>query len=182
MCPGEVAHNVNRENVPRATKVAAQYAEIMGPNNFFLELQNHGLENQDHINKEIIQIGRKLNIPVVATNNCHYLDKEDFRAHEILLCLQTGKTITDPYRMQYPAAEFYFKSAQEMVELFKETPEAITNTLKIAERCELELEFDKLNLPDYPVPESYTLETYLEEIAHEGLIERFGSWTVRNQL
>ena len=171
---GEVAHNVNRENVPRATKVAAQYAEIMGPNNFFLELQNHGLENQDHINKEIIKIGKKLNIPVVATNNCHYLDKEDFRAHEILLCLQTGKTITDPYRMQYPEAEFYFKSPQEMVELFKETPEAITNTLKIAERCELELEFDKLNLPDYPVPESYTLETYLEEIAHEGLIERFG--------
>jgi len=171
---GEVAHNVNRENVPRATKVATQYAEIMGPNNFFLELQNHGLENQDHINKEIIKIGRKLDIPIVATNNCHYLDKEDFRAHEILLCLQTGKTITDPYRMQYPAAEFYFKSPQEMVELFQETPEAITNTLKIAERCELELEFDKLNLPDYPVPESYTLETYLEKISHEGLIERFG--------
>ena len=85
---GEVAHNVNRENVPRATKVATQYAEIMGPNNFFLELQNHGLENQDHINKEIIKIGRKFKIPIVATNNCHYLDKEDFRAHEILLCLQ----------------------------------------------------------------------------------------------
>ena len=145
----------------------------MGPENFYLELQNHGLENQDRINKEIIGIGKKLDIPIVATNNCHYLDKKDFRAHEILLCLQTGKTISDPYRMQYPAPEFYFKSPQEMTELFKETPEAITNTLKIAERCELELEFDKLNLPDYPVPESYTLETYLEEISRKGLKDRF---------
>ena len=170
---GEVAHNVNRENVPRATKVAAKYAEIMGPENFYLELQNHGLENQDRINKEITGIGKKLDIPIVATNNCHYLNKEDFRAHEILLCLQTGKTISDPYRMQYPAPEFYFKSPEEMTELFREIPEAITNTLKIAERCELELEFDKLNLPDYPVPESYTLETYLEEISRKGLKDRF---------
>lgn len=170
---GEVAHNVNKENVPRATKVAAQYAEIMGPNNFFLELQNHKLENQDRINKDIVGIGKKLDIPVVATNNCHYLDREDFRAHEILLCLQTGKTISDPYRMQYPSDEFYFKSPKEMIELFEETPEAIENTVKIAERCELELEFGKLNLPDYPVPESYTLETYLEEQAQEGLKLRF---------
>ena len=171
---GEVAHNVNRENVPRAIKVANQYAEIMGENNFFLELQNHHLENQDRINKELVGIGKKLGLPVVATNNCHYIDRKDFRAHEILLCLQTGKTITDPYRMQYPKDEFYFKSPQEMAALFKETPEAIENTLKIAERCELELEFDKLNLPNYPVPESYTLETYLKERSSEGLAKRFG--------
>ncbi len=171
---GEVAHNVNRENVPRAIKVAKQYSEIMGKNNFYLELQNHQLENQDRINKEIIGIGKKLGLPVVATNNCHYIDRKDFRAHEILLCLQTGKTISDPYRMQYPKDEFYFKSPQEMIALFKETPEAIENTLKIAERCELKLEFDKLNLPDYPVPESYTLETYLKERSNEGLIKRFG--------
>lgn len=170
---GEISHNVNRENVPRAIKVANQYSEIMGENNFFLELQNHKLENQDRINREIIGIGKKLRLPVVATNNCHYIDREDFRAHEILLCLQTGKTISDPHRMQYPKDEFYFKSPQEMIALFSETPEAIENTLKIAERCELELEFDQLNLPDYPVPESYTLETYLEERSHEGLNERF---------
>ena len=170
---GEVAHNVNRENVPRAIKVADQYAEIMGEGNFFLELQNHQLENQDRINKEIIGIGKKLGLPVVATNNCHYIDREDFRAHEILLCLQTGKTISDPYRMQYPKDEFYFKSPKEMVALFKETPEAIENTLKIAERCELELEFGKLNLPEYPIPESNTLETYLDERSREGLKKRF---------
>ena len=170
---GEVAHNVNRENVPRATKVAAQYAEIMGPNNFFLELQNHGMESQDRINCDIVAIGKKLDIPIVATNNCHYMDRKDFRAHEILLCLQTGKTISDPYRMQYPADEFYFKSAGEMIELFKDTPEAIENTVKIAERCELALEFDKLNLPDYPVPESFTLETYLEDQSRQGLNLRY---------
>lgn len=176
---GEVGHNVNRENVPRATKVASQYAEIMGENNFFLELQDHKLENQDRINKELIGIGKKLNIPVVATNNCHYLDREDFRAHEILLCLQTGKTITDPYRMQYASDEFYFKSPEEMIALFKEVPEAIENTVKIAERCELELEFDKLNLPDYPIPESYTLVTYLDERSREGLEKRFQELTER---
>ena len=170
---GEVAHNVNRENVPRAIKVASQYSEIMGENNFFLELQNHQLENQDRINKEIIGIGKKLDLPVVATNNCHYINREDFRAHEILLCLQTGKTMSDPYRMQYPKDEFYLKSPQEMIALFKETPEAIENTLKIADRCELELEFDKLNLPDYPVPDTYSLETYLEEKSREGLAKRF---------
>ncbi|MZG31030.1 MAG: DNA polymerase III subunit alpha [Nitrospinae bacterium] len=170
---GEVAHNVNRENVPRAIKVASQYSEIMGENNFFLELQNHQLENQDRINKEIIGIGKKLDLPVVATNNCHYINREDFHAHEILLCLQTGKTMSDPYRMQYPKDEFYFKSPQEMIALFKETPEAIENTLKIADRCELELEFDKLNLPDYPVPDTYSLETYLEEKSREGLAKRF---------
>ena len=176
---GEVAHNVNRENVPRAIKVASQYAEIMGENNFFLELQNHKLENQDRINKELIGIGKKLNIPVVATNNCHYIDREDFRAHEILLCLQTGKTITDPYRMQYASDEFYFKSPEEMIALFKDVPEAIENTVKIAERCELELEFDKLNLPDYPIPESYTLVTYLDERSREGLERRFQELTER---
>ncbi len=176
---GEVAHNVNRENVPRAIKVATQYAEIMGEGNFFLELQNHQLENQDRINKELIGLGKKLNLPVVATNNCHYMNREDFRAHEILLCLQTGKTINDPYRMQYPKDEFYFKSPQEMIALFKETPEAIENTLKIAERCELELEFGKLNLPEYPIPESYTLETYLDERSREGLAKRFKELTQR---
>jgi DNA polymerase III subunit alpha len=166
---GEVAYNVNRGNKPRATKVATQYAEIMGPNNFYLELQNHGLEDQVQINRDIIAISKKLNLPVVATNNCHYLDRKDFRAHEILLCMQGGQTIEDPYRMQYPKDEFYFKSPQEMIELFKETPEVIENTVKIAERCELELDIDKLNLPKFPL-----LETDIAEGARKGLKERFG--------
>ncbi len=174
---GEVAHNINRENIPRATKIAEQYREIMGENNFFLELQDNKLEFQEKINKELIRLGEKLSIPLVATKNCHYRNREDFRAHEILLCLQTGKTINDQYRMRYDSDEYYFKSSEEMIELFRDVPEAIENTLRIADRCHLELEFDKLNLPDYPVPAEYSLETYLDEKAREGLSERLQALT-----
>ncbi len=170
---GEVAYNINKENLPRATKTAEQYRDIMGEGNFFLELQDHKLDFQGKINQELIKLGKKLSLPLVATNNCHYLDREDFRAHEILLCLQTGKTIDDQYRMRYGSDEYYFKSADEMKALFKDVPEAIENTLKIADRCNLEFEFDKLNLPDYPVPKGYSLESYLEEKARKGLEERF---------
>ncbi|GJL77888.1 MAG: DNA-directed DNA polymerase [Nitrospinaceae bacterium] len=176
---GEVAHNVNKEDIPRAMEAASQYRDIMGENNFFLELQYHKMEYQEKINKELIQIGKKLSLPLVATNNCHYLDRKDFRAHEILLCLQTGKTISDQYRMQYPSDEYYFKSPEEMIEIFKDVPEAVENTLKIAERCDLDMDFNKLNFPDYPVPENYTLETYLEEKAKSGLRERLEVMTER---
>ncbi len=170
---GEVAHHLNKENIPRATKMAEQYRNIMGEDNFYLELQDHKLEWQEGINKGLLEISKKTGIPVVATNNCHYLDREDFRAHEILLCLQTGKTMEDPYRMKYHSDEYYFKSAEEMTELFQQVPEAIENTIKIAERCNLEMELGIDNLPEYPVPEPYTLSTYLGERAKEGLQERF---------
>lgn len=176
---GEVAHNINKEDVPRAMEAAGEYRDVMGENNFFLELQYHKMEYQEKINKELIQIGEKLSLPLVATNNCHYLDREDFRAHEILLCLQTGKTISDQYRMQYPSDEYYFKSPREMIEIFKDVPGAIENTLKIAERCDLKMDFDKLNFPDYPAPEGYSLETYLEEKTKEGLRERLELMTER---
>ncbi|MCH8158179.1 MAG: DNA polymerase III subunit alpha, partial [Nitrospinae bacterium] len=176
---GEVADNVYKENIPRALKTADQYRDIMGQGNFFLELQDHKLEYQERVNQEIIKIAEKLSLPLVATNNCHYLEREDFRAHEILLCLQTGKTITDQYRMRYPSDEYYFKSPEEMMQLFRDVPEAIENTVKIAERCELDIEFDKLNLPDYPVPENFTLDSYLVDQAKEGLEERFKGMTGR---
>ena len=174
---GEIAHNINKENIPRAIKMAGQYRDIMGHDNFFLELQNHKMEYQEKINNELVKIGDKLSLPLVATNNCHYLDREDFHAHEILLCLQTGKTMSDQYRMRYPSDEYYFKSPEEMAELFRDIPQAIENTLKIAERCELEIDFDKLNFPDYPVPENYTLESYLTEQTNKGLDERFQEMT-----
>ena len=174
---GEIAHNINRENIPRAIKMASQYRDIMGQDNFFLELQNHKMEYQEKINNELVKIGEKLSLPLVATNNCHYLDREDFHAHEILLCLQTGKTMSDQYRMRYPSDEYYFKSPEEMSELFRDIPQSIENTLKIAERCELEIDFDKLNFPDYPVPEGYTLESFLTEQTNKGLDERFHEMT-----
>ncbi|QPJ62877.1 MAG: DNA polymerase III subunit alpha [Candidatus Nitronauta litoralis] len=173
---GEIAHNLGKENLPRATKVAQQYMEIMGPDNFYLELQDHGQDWQKKINRELITLGKNLNLPLVATNNCHYLEKSDFRAHEILLCLQTGKTMDDQYRMRYPSDEYYFKSPEEMKEVFKDVPEAIENTIKIAERCNVEIETGIDNLPEYPVPEGYTLHTYLIEISRKGLEERFSEF------
>lgn len=172
---GEIAHLVNKENIPRAVKMAQQYQEIMGHENFYLELQDHKQDWQKKINRELVAMGKEHDIPVVATNNCHYLDRADSRAHEILLCLQTGKTMDDPYRMQYPSDEYYFKSSEEMTELFQQVPEAIENTIKIAERCNLEMEFGVNNLPRYPVPESHTLFSFLEEKSKEGLKVRFAA-------
>jgi DNA polymerase-3 subunit alpha len=178
---GEVAHNINRENLPRAAKVAAQYKDIMGAGNFFLELQYHNQDWQEKINRETIDLGQKLDLPVVATNNCHYLEKEDARAHEILLCLQTGKTISDQYRMQYPGDEYYFKSPEEMTKIFGHVSGAIENTIKIAEHCNFEMQFGQYHLPDYPVPESYTLASYLEEQAKAGLKERLAVLDTRGE-
>ena len=174
---GEVGDNLYRENLPRAKKVADQYREIMGDDNFYLELQYHKHDWQEKANKELVALGKELSIPVVATNNCHYLEREDARAHEILLCLQTGKTISDQYRMQYPNQEYYFKSPEEMTELFFEIPEAISNTMAIAERCNFDFDLEQTNLPDYPVPEGQTLTSYLGELSESGLQDRFESFS-----
>lgn len=179
---GEVAYNINKENIPRAIKMAAQYKEIMGEDNFYLELQYHKQEYQEKINKELIEIAKHLSLPVVATNNCHYLAPTDARAHEILICLQTGKTISDPYRMQYPGGEYYFKSPEEMEKIFGHIPGAIENTIKIAEHCNLaidEIDKKRMNLPEYPVPENHTLQDYLGEQARAGLKARLESMARR---
>ncbi len=169
---GEIAHNIYKENLPRAQKMAAQYEEIMGKGNFYLEIQNHLEDWEQKIIKETIHLGKELSIPIVATNNCHYLEKADARAHEILLCLQTGKTISDKFRLQYANQEYYVKSPQEMAELFAEVPEALKNTLSIAEQCNLEFDFTQTNLPDYPIPSGMTLESYLKKLSVEGLEKR----------
>ncbi len=169
---GEIAHNIYKENLPRAKKMAAQYEEIMGKGNFYLEIQNHLEDWEQKIIKETISLGNDLSIPVVATNNCHYLEKSDSRAHEILLCLQTGKTISDKFRLKYENQEYYVKSPQEMAELFKDVPEALKNTLRIAEECNIEFDFTQTNLPEYPVPSGMTLESYLKKLAVEGLEKR----------
>ncbi|OGW27526.1 MAG: DNA polymerase III subunit alpha [Nitrospinae bacterium RIFCSPLOWO2_12_FULL_47_7] len=169
---GEVAYNINKENIPRAVKMAAQYKEIMGKDNFYLELQYHKQEYQEKINKDLVEIAKSLSLPLVATNNCHYLEPKDARAHEILICLQTGKTISDSYRMQYPGGEYYFKSPEEMAKIFGHISGAVENTIKIAEHCNLDIEFGRSHLPEYPVPETFTLHSYLEEQARAGLKAR----------
>ncbi|MCI0529259.1 MAG: PHP domain-containing protein, partial [Nitrospira sp.] len=166
---GEIPYLLNLGKTDEALRAALQYQDIFGKENFFMELQENGLEKQQRINRELIKLGQQLSIPLVATNDCHYLQKSDARAHDILLCLQTGKTLHDPHRMRFNTQELYFKSGEEMARLFSELPQALTNTRLIAERCDLHLSFDQFHLPHYEVPSGYTKEGYLEEIARRGL-------------
>ncbi len=166
---GEIPYLLNLGKKDEALRAALQYQDIFGKENFFMELQENGLEKQQRINQELIKLGQQLSIPLVATNDCHYLQKSDARAHDILLCLQTGKTLHDPHRMRFNTQELYFKSGEEMARLFGELPQALTNTRRIAERCDLHLSFDQFHLPHYEVPSGHTKEGYLDEIARRGL-------------
>ncbi|MEO2068625.1 MAG: DNA polymerase III subunit alpha [Desulfurobacteriaceae bacterium] len=158
-----------------AVKVAKWYKELFGED-FYLEIQDHGLEEQKKANRFLIELSKKLDIELVATNDAHYLDKEDWEAHDVLLCLQTGKKLQDKERMRFPTKEFYFKDANEMLNVFKEVPHAVFNTLKVAEKVEDTLplfESSEYLLPKYNVPEGYTYESFLRELAEKGLERRF---------
>jgi DNA polymerase-3 subunit alpha len=169
---GEIQRLLLKGQKENAYKSASLYKEIMGERKFYLEIQDQNIPEQKGINRDIIDIARRLSIPLVATNDCHYIDKRDAEAHEILLCIQTGKTISDPKRMKFSTDQFYFKSPQEMKLIFKELPDAISNTVAIAEGCNLDLSFDKIHLPHYDVPSDYTLDGYLRDIATHGLEKR----------
>ena len=158
-----------------AEEAAKWYKELFG-DDFYLEIQYHGIKEQEKANRFLIELSKKLDIDLVATNDAHYLNKEDWEAHDVLLCLQTGKKLTDEKRMRFPSKEFYFKNAQEMLEVFREVPQAVFNTLKIAEKVEGTLEtFENRGylLPKYDVPEGHTYESYLRKLAEEGLERRF---------
>ncbi|SNR73259.1 DNA polymerase III subunit alpha [Desulfurobacterium atlanticum] len=155
-----------------AEKAAKWYKELFGED-FYLEIQDHGMREQKIANKGVIEIARKLDIDLVATNDAHYLNKEDWEAHDILLCIQTGKKLKDEKRMRFPTKEFYFKNGEEMLRIFKEVPEAILNTLKVAEKIDINLGNSEYHLPEYQIPEGYTYETYLKELAEKGLEKRF---------
>ncbi|MCD6521595.1 DNA polymerase III subunit alpha [Candidatus Calescamantes bacterium] len=171
---GEVPFLIAQGKVDEAEKRAEIYKEIMGEGNFFLELMNLSLPGQDSINREIIRIARKLDIPLVATNDVHYIYKEDAQVHEVLLCIQTKTTLSSPRRLKFGSQEFYLKSSEEMKELFREVPEAIKNTVEIAERCNVKIPSDVFYLPRFPVPEGFNLDTYLEKLVWEGAKKRFG--------
>lgn len=153
-------------------KVAKCFKESFGDNNFFLELQDHGLAIEDAINQDIVKIGEMLSLPLVAGNNCRYLENTDFIAHEILLGIKTKLPSKDPRRQTFPSSEYYFKSSEEMYELFCNIPEAFHNTTKIAERCNFKFDFSQNRFPIHPVPAEYTSDSYLEQKAEEGLDER----------
>lgn len=171
---GEVQKHILNGDMERAKVAAKTYDKILGNNNFFLELQDHGIPEQQNVNIELRKLSKELNIPLVATNDVHYLKKSDAKVHEVLLCVQTGKTIVDEGRMKFPSDEFYIKSPQEMSELFPDDSEALQNTGKIAERCNVTMDFDTLHLPSYDVPSGYTNETYLKELCDKGLRNRYG--------
>ena len=152
---------------------ALRLRDVFGENNFFLELQDHGLPEQKFANQGLMRISAETGIPLIATNDCHYLYKEDAEAHDVLICIQTQKIVTDDDRMKYEGGQFYVKSPEEMKEIFHYIPEAIENTEKIAERCNVEIEFGKYHLPEYPVPEGYTALSYLNKLCEDGFKLRY---------
>lgn len=174
---GEIPTHLLDGQKEKARQAAVEMNEIFGPGNFYLELQDHGLEGQALVNQGLIELGRELNIPLVATNDVHYVKPEDNRIHEVLLCIQTGKTLADSDRMDFGSEEFYLKSREEMELLFGEYPEALDNTVEIAERCHLEFDFGSLHLPYYEVPEGYNLDSYLRFLCEKGLAERYETVT-----
>ncbi|MGB4170642.1 MAG: DNA polymerase III subunit alpha [bacterium] len=172
---GEIPTYLLQDDWEGARAAALAYREIFGPDGFFLELQDHGMAEEEEVNRKLIGLGRELGLPLVATNDVHYVEKADARPHDVLLCIQTGKTIEDTNRLRFPSAEFYLKRGEEMAALFPSLPEALTNTLAIAERCQVELEFGSLHLPHFPVPGDSSANDYLAELCQRGLRERYAT-------
>ena len=166
---GEVARYLTRGLYEDAKEAALRYERIFGKNNFFLELQDHGIPEQQNVNQQLLRMHQETGIPLVATNDVHYTYAEDEKPHDILLCLQTGKKLSDEDRMRYEGGQYYVKSPEEMAELFPYALEALENTHKIAERCHVEIEFGVTKLPKFDVPEGYTSWEYLNKLCFEGL-------------
>lgn len=169
----EVAKALLDGDEARAKDTVGWYMEALGRENYFLEVQDHGMAEQKTVTDGVLRLAKAFDLPIVATNDLHYPSKEDSRAHEVLLCIQTGKTIQDKDRWRFSTDQFYFKSAEEMKRIFVELPEAVKNTIAVAERCNLQLQFGQLRLPRYHVPEGHTPETYLAHLAWQGLRIRF---------
>ncbi|MSS73427.1 MAG: DNA polymerase III subunit alpha [Candidatus Latescibacteria bacterium] len=173
---GEIARLVVREGYAAAHKAALEYREIFG-DDYFLEIQRHGIEGEEKINEGVLKLHKELGIPLVATNDSHFLRRDDHASHDVLICVQTGKMVADTKRLCY-SQEVHFKSPDEMKELFKDLPQAIENTLRIAEQCNFDMKFGETVLPEFPLPSGYeTSEDYLTALAREGLERRCGKIT-----
>ena len=170
---GEVARNLARGMYEEGKKAALRYEEIFRKGNFFLELQDHGIPDQQLVNQHLLRMSQETGIELVCTNDVHYTYAEDAAAHDILLCIQTGKKVQDEDRMRYEGGQYYVKSPQEMADLFPYAPQALENTRKIADRCHVEIEFGVTKLPRYDVPEGYTSWEYLNKLCREGLEQRY---------
>ncbi|MCI5484489.1 MAG: DNA polymerase III subunit alpha [Clostridiales bacterium] len=170
---GAIPQYLMAESYEEAKKYALTMAEIMGEGNFYLELQDHGLSEQQAVNQGVRRIARETGLPLVVTNDAHYLRREDAKMQDVLLCIQTGKTVDDENRMRFPSDDFYLKSEQELRELFPGCGEAFENTVKIAEKCNLDFVFHEYHLPSFPVPEGYTNEEYFRKLCYDGFRERY---------
>ncbi|MGE3179810.1 MAG: DNA polymerase III subunit alpha, partial [Vicinamibacterales bacterium] len=169
---GEVAEGLWHHQERKALEAAAAYRDILGPNNFFLEMQWHGIDEQKTVNAGIPAIARELGLPMVCTNDVHYLRDTDAHPHDVLLCIGTGKSFNDPKRLRYEAKQFFLKTADQMAETFKDYPDALANTLRIAERCHVKLGSGENYLPDFDVPPGYDVDSYFAHVAREGFKAR----------
>ncbi len=175
---GEIPQRIQNGFSDRARQAAGEYSEIFGPGNFFLEIQDHGIPEQKEVLKQTVDIGRRLDLPLVVTNDCHFLHRADHFAHNVLICIQTGKTVQDSSRMIYSPLH-HFRSPQEMRADFAEFPDALDNTLRIAERCHCKLEFGRRYLPDFQVPDGLSLEEYFRKVVEDGYRDRLRQWESR---
>ncbi len=171
---GEVPNAILADDWATAKKAALEYNEIFGQDNFYLEIQDHPNElDQVRTNKGMIKLSKEIGIPLVATNDVHYLNKEDDDVHDVLLCIQTTHTVDEKERMTMKGEDYSLKSPEQMIRAFRDTPEAIENTQKIAKKCSLEIELDKVQLPHFPLPEKETADSYLEKLCEQGFVKRF---------
>lgn len=174
---GQISQLILQGQLEKAEKQALRLQSVFGKDNFYLEIQDHHIEDQKRVNAQMIKISRKIGIPLVATNDIHYINKADAQVHDILLCIQTGKKVSDADRMTFSGREFYLKSPQEMNQLFSTLPETLENTVKIAGRCQVEMDFSHMHLPSFSVPEGYDDQAYLRELCWRGLKERYAAIT-----
>ena len=172
---GEIPKRLMNGNFEGAREYALMMQEIFGAGNFYLELQDHGIREQQEVNRALLKLHQETGIPLVATNDAHYLRREDAESHDVLLCIQTGKTVDDANRMRYEPQNFYLRSTEEMEELFRGYPDAVENSQRIAERCQLEFTFGKYHLPEFKLPPGYDSPTYLRKLCEEGFLERYGT-------
>ena len=170
---GEINMAIQANDLAKARKSTAEFRDIFGAEDFFLEMHDHGIEAQQKCNAVLPQLAKEFGIGLVAANDVHFLEREHHEAHDVMICIGTGKLVADERRMRY-VPELYFKSLDEMRALFPDYPEAIANTVAIAERCNLALEFGSAKYPEYPAPEGKTREAYLRELCYKGLHERYG--------
>ena len=172
---GEIPKRLMNGNYEGAKEYALMMQDILGEGNFYLELQDHGIREQQEVNRALLRLHQETGIPLVATNDAHYLRKEDAESHDVLLCIQTGKTVDDANRMRYEPQNFYLRSTEEMEVIFRGYPDAIENTQRIADRCNFDFTFGKYHLPEFKLPPGYDSPTYLRKLCEEGFLERYGT-------